>query len=265
MTNASHTIPQHVPSQGASSTPRSDASSQKESKLSFIEPARLLPIVTIDGPAGVGKSTLARSLAQSLKMPYMDTGAMFRTIALHMGDEAPSLPDETIHQRIMDFHFSLRGVGNESILSCNGIDIGLEIRTEEVATLAARIASLPAVRKGLKKIQQRLGASHQLVAEGRDMGTEIFPSAACKFFLDASAEVRAQRRYLQLKEQGKHPILTELIEQIRTRDNLDRNRAIAPLRPAPDACIINTDNLTCDEVLQKLHEYITSHCATSFS
>ncbi|MFI3272547.1 MAG: (d)CMP kinase [Pseudomonadota bacterium] len=222
-------------------------------------------IITLDGPAGVGKSTIARQVAEALGMPYMDTGAMFRTIAMHVGPTLPEVVtlsdgscalDSTViadlEARILGFDFGLRGAGSQSILSCNGRDIGDEIRTEEVGALAAKVATIPVVRQCLKAVQQRLGAKQDLVAEGRDMGTEIFPHAAHKFFLDAAPEIRAQRRFDQLVSMGKSPDLALLTEQIKQRDDQDRNRAVAPLKPAHDAAIVDTGHMSIEEVFQHI-------------
>lgn len=231
--------------------------------------AMVSKIITLDGPAGVGKSTIARQVAEALGMPYMDTGAMFRTIAMHIG---PTLPDvltrsdgscaldaeviANLENRILGFEFALRGAGSQSILSCNGRDIGEEIRTEEVGALAAKVATIPVVRGCLKAVQQKLGAKQALVAEGRDMGTEIFPQAAHKFFLDAAPEIRAQRRFDQLLSMGKSPDLALLTEQIRQRDDQDRNRAVAPLKPAHDAIIIDTGPMSIQEVFHYIIEKV---------
>lgn len=233
--------------------------------MSFTKNESGATIITLDGPAGVGKSTIARQVAEALSMPYMDTGAMFRTIAMHIG---PSLPEvltladgicaldtkaiADLEARILGFDFSLRGTGSQSILSCNGHDIGDEIRTEEVGAMAAKVATVPTVRQCLKAVQQKLGSKQALVAEGRDMGTEIFPSAKHKFFLDAAPEIRAQRRFDQLAKMGQSPDLALLTEQIKQRDEQDRNRAVAPLKAAHDAMIVDTGNMSIQEVFQQI-------------
>ncbi len=209
-------------------------------------------IVTIDGPAGVGKSTLARSMAARLGIAYLDTGAMFRCFALHLGAGAELLPAEELKKLCAQWQFSLSGGGASTALLCNGTVVGNEIRTEEVALWASRLATVPAVRDILKAAQQSLGQSTSLVAEGRDMGSVVFPAARFKFFLDASAEIRAKRRQLQLQEQGQEVNLQKLTEQIRQRDSLDRGRAVAPLCPAAGAIIIDTSELDIDAVLARM-------------
>lgn len=209
-------------------------------------------IITLDGPAGVGKTTLARNVAEALGVFYMDTGAMFRSLALRLGPGAEQRPAEALRETCRQWQFSLEGQGQHTRLLCNGEAVGNEIRTEEVGMLASRIAAVPVVREILLEAQRTLAKSGSLVAEGRDMGTVVFPHASHKFFLDAAPEVRAQRRLLDLRQQGQEADLQELTEQIRRRDALDRNRDVAPLRPAPDAVLIDTSTLSIDEVLQTI-------------
>lgn len=220
--------------------------------------AATVSVVTLDGPAGVGKTTLAKRLADALGVAYLDTGAMFRTLAWKLGPGAHELPEGDLRARLEGFCFALSGAGGASVLSCNGVPVGDEIRTEEVAALASRIATLPVVRERLKAAQQALGASCSLVVEGRDMGTVVFPAARHKFFLDASPEERARRRCLQLEAQGQPADLATIAAQIRERDDMDRNRAVAPLRPAADAVLVDTTTLDIDGVFDEL----TRHMAT---
>ncbi len=212
----------------------------------------ILPIVTLDGPAGVGKSTLAKMLAAHLRIAYMDTGAMFRCLALKLGEGAENLPAEEIKSLCNQWSFSLSGSGASTLLMCNDVAVRSEIRTEEVGALASRLGTVPIVRDILKDAQRSLGHNIPLVAEGRDMGSVIFPTAAFKFFLDADPEIRAKRRMEQLQEQGQTVDLSLLTEQIRERDALDRGRAVAPLAPAEDAIIIDTSNLDVHGVLGEL-------------
>lgn len=213
---------------------------------------KYLPIITLDGPAGVGKSTLAKQVASILHIAYLDTGAMFRTLALRLGPDAETLPDEELRERCRGFRFRLEGAGEKSALLCNGEPVGDEIRTEEVGRLASRLATSPIVRDALKAAQRALGESTSLVAEGRDMGTVIFPAARFKFFLDARPEVRGLRRFQELEARGEKADLAEITEMIRQRDDMDRNRAVAPLKPAPDALIVDTSDLDVEGVLRVL-------------
>lgn len=226
---------------------------------------RELPlIITLDGPAGVGKSTLAKNLARDLDLAYLDTGAMFRTIAYKAlkdpkgKDILAKTPEggEELLKLLGPLFFTLESKERKTTLSCNGKSMGQEIRTETVADAAAKTGQMPPIRAFLKTAQQKIGEVSSLVAEGRDMGTEVFPNARLKFFLDASPEVRAERRFKQLKEMGQSADLEEITKQIIHRDNLDRNRKIAPLKPADDAHTIDTSDINIDEVLEKMKAII---------
>jgi len=209
-------------------------------------------IVTIDGPAGVGKSTMAKQLARELGIPYLDTGAMFRSIAWKLGEGSWDWDEARLESELAAFDYTLSGIGEDSILSLNGVVIGDEIRTEEVGMWASNVATLPVVRSFLKTAQQSLGERFSLVAEGRDMGTVIFPDAPHKFFLDASVDERAQRRFLQLQDMNKPADLEELKTQIARRDHQDRNRAVAPLKAADDATTVDTTDLDKQQVFEAL-------------
>lgn len=218
--------------------------------------AATLPVVTLDGPAGVGKTTLARAVAERLGVPYLDTGAMFRCLALKLGPGAEQRDPQILRSQSAAWLFSLSGKGNTSILCCNAIPIGQEVRTEEVGMLASKLAAVPVVRDVLKEAQRTIANHTALVVEGRDMGTVIFPAARYKFFLDARPEVRALRRLRDLQARGEHPDLTALTAQIRARDTMDRNRTVAPLRPAADAVLVDTSDLDAAGVLERILEHI---------
>lgn len=206
-------------------------------------------IITIDGPAGVGKTTLAKAVAQALSIPFMDTGAMFRFLALKLGPEGLQMPGGELAMAAGQWHFSLEGAGDATRLLANGQPIGDEIRAEAVSSLASALAKRPEIRRPLLAAQQELGRQSPLVAEGRDLGTVVFPAAAHKFFLDARPEARAQRRYAELAAKNASVSLEEIAANIRQRDAQDRNRSIAPLKPAPDAMLIDTSDKSIAEVL----------------
>lgn len=206
----------------------------------------MLPVITIDGPAGVGKSTLARKLAAALNMAYLDTGAMYRFLGLQLGAQAADMPEAELQARCRAFCFSLQPEG----LACNGQLVGPAIRTEKAGRLASVVAQLPALRLILQEAQRNLAAHTPLVVEGRDMGTKVFPQAACKFFLTATPEVRAQRRFAELTESGK--TYEDILQDIITRDARDQARTVDPLRPAPDAHLVDTSALDIDGVLAVL-------------
>ena len=217
-------------------------------------------IVTLDGPAGVGKSTLARRLAVALAIPYLDTGAMFRRLALALRGNA-DISERKMRAVFAGLDFTLRSENGESRLLCKGMPVGDEIRTEHVGLWAARIAGDAVVRKILKEAQRAMGACSSLVAEGRDMGTEVFPDARCKFFLDAGPDVRALRRLKDLEMRGEKHQLAVLAASIRERDAMDRERTIAPLRPAADALIVDTSALDIEGVFAVLMEHVERKAA----
>ncbi|WP_421899104.1 (d)CMP kinase [Maridesulfovibrio sp.] len=209
-------------------------------------------IITLDGPAGVGKSTLAKRLADRFEIAYLDTGAMFRGTAWKLGEGSWNWEADKLAEALKGLEFTLSGSGSSSTLSLNGTPLTDEIRTETVGMWASNVAKIPAVREYQKIAQRAIGETTSLIAEGRDMGTVIFPQAPCKFFLDADLEERARRRFEQLKDMGKPADMAELIAQIAARDDQDRNRKVAPLKPAEDSILVDTTHLDINGVFDKL-------------
>lgn len=206
-------------------------------------------IVTLDGPAGSGKTTVAKLVAAKLGIAYLDSGAMFRGLALYLGPGSWDRFEADLLKELSHVRFDLAGQSESSHLVMNGAILGEEIRREDVGMWASNLAKVGVVRDHLKAAQQSIGTCTALVAEGRDMGTAVFPLARFKFFLEAKPEERALRRFRQLQDMGVAADLQELTENLRLRDEQDRNRALAPLKPAEDAVIIDTMGLSPDQVV----------------
>ncbi|MFW6415607.1 MAG: (d)CMP kinase [Thermodesulfobacteriota bacterium] len=213
-------------------------------------------LITIDGPAGSGKTTLAKQLAQELAIAYLDTGAMFRGIALYLGENSWNLPLELLQEYLSSIKFQLTRTGSDSRLLMNEAPLSEDIRSEKVGIWASHLGQNTMVREYLKKLQQEIGNQTSLVTEGRDMGTVVFPHAKYKFYLDASAEERAKRRWEQLRENAQNPDYNEILYQLRQRDEQDMNRSTAPLKPAEDAIVIDTTHLDKKEVFSKMLQYV---------
>ena len=215
------------------------------------------PIVAIDGPAGAGKSTVTRRLAHKLDLLYLDTGAMYRAVTWLAMETGIAIDDEdAIASLITDVDLKLtspNGADLPTVVHVNGQEVTNAIRTPEVTANVSAIAAQAAVREKLVEMQQQWGEKGGLIAEGRDIGTNVFPNAELKIFLTASAAERARRRWQDLQNQGRDDIKIEQLERdIQQRDEKDSNRAIAPLKKADDAIELVTDNLSIDEVIQKI-------------
>ncbi len=206
-------------------------------------------VVTIDGPAGTGKSTVARALAVKLGFAYLDTGAMYRAVAWAVLERGFS-PDDCDAIGRLTHELDLRVDGREVFL--NGADISGEIRTPLVSHAASRVAACVQVRQALVEQQRSIGRRGKIVSDGRDQGTVVFPEAICKFFLTADETVRAQRRLEELRLSGKPTTLADVLADQRLRDQRDELRTVAPLRPAADAILVDTTPLTTDQVVDAL-------------
>ena len=217
-----------------------------------------VPILTIDGPSGVGKGTVARVMAQELGWQLLDSGALYRILALAAVDAGLALDDETAVAALagaLEIRFEVDAQGAEQIWVA-GSERSNEVRDEATGGLASEIAVLPQVREALLQRQRDFAELPGLVADGRDMGTVVFPQAALKLFLDASAEERARRRHRQLSDAGMDANIDRLCSEIRARDERDRNRAEAPLKPADDAICIDTTSLSVEAVLQQVRDLL---------
>lgn len=216
-------------------------------------------IITVDGPSGAGKGTLCYALAQKLGFDFLDSGAIYRITALAAIKKAIPLDDENALAEIgqnLDVQFIPQDGEVNVIL--NGENVGDQIRTAEAGQNASKVAAFPKVRQALLQRQRDFASEKGLIADGRDMGTVVFPEAQIKLFLDASAEERAKRRVKQLQSKGFNANFDEILAEIKERDFRDRNRAVAPLVPAVDALLLDSTNLSIDEVIQQALDYISS-------
>ncbi len=219
-------------------------------------------IVTLDGPSGVGKSTISRKIAASLGYTYLDTGAMYRAVGLHlqqMGVDAGDCDAVTANLNTLTIRLlPARDEFSDAGVLLNGVDVSDQIRTPEMSMLASRVSAIPVVRAKLTEMQRAIGSQGRLVAEGRDLGTVVFPDAAHKFFLDADIQERARRRVRQLRLHGSQADEEKTLEMIRQRDRYDSERNVAPLRKAEDAFLIDTTGITIEEVCARILERVLS-------
>ena len=212
--------------------------------------------VAIDGPAGAGKSTLARRLAQRLGFLYVDTGAIYRTVGLYTLRNQLS-PEEVVPMlEKLDIRMEYDSGGVQR-MRLNGEDVSEAIRVHEVSQRASQVAALPEVRAFLLDFQRRQAREHSVVMDGRDIGTVVLPDADVKIFLTASPEVRAKRRLLELEQRGQPAQYEQILQDIQDRDRQDRNRAAAPLRQAEDAVLLDTSGLDLEQSLAQMLEIVS--------
>lgn len=211
--------------------------------------------IAIDGPAGAGKSTIARLAAKRLGFVYVDTGAMYRAIALYFLRKGIRPEDvQTIASLVQGAEITIRYVDGTQQVILNGEDVSGQIRTEEVGNMASATSAIPAVRAHLLELQRNLAASANVIMDGRDIGTCILPDADVKIFLTASTSVRAMRRYRELQEKGMMCNLEEIEQDIIERDARDMNRETAPLKQAEDAMLLDSSDMTLEQVVQAILE-----------
>jgi cytidylate kinase len=220
-----------------------------------MSPSTTVPVLTIDGPSGSGKGTISRRVAETLGWRLLDSGALYRAVGYAAGAEGLDLSDVDAMTRCAQttkIRFHAAADGSDTRVLVNGHDATDELRTETAGAAASAIASIPSVRQALVDMQLAFRKNPGLVADGRDMGTVIFPDAPFKVFLTASAAERAKRRYKQLKEKGLSVTLATLQREIEARDARDASRTVAPLKPAVDAVFIDTTGMGIEDVVAKV-------------
>lgn len=214
--------------------------------------------VAIDGPSGAGKSTLARKLAEKLKFIYVDTGALYRTIGLYALRNNLDPKDENgVTAALSNINVEIKFIGSEQHVYLNGEDVSTDIRIHEVSQYASLVSAIPAVRQFLFHMQQKMALEHDVIMDGRDIGTVVLPNADVKIFLTASAEERATRRYEELLGRGQEVSYDQILADVIARDEQDTNRPIAPLKPAENSVIVDTTGNTFDESLALLYKTVT--------
>lgn len=217
-------------------------------------------VITVDGPSGAGKGTLCYALAEKLGFDFLDSGALYRITALSAVKKGISLDDED-ELAALGQHLDIQFIPENGEMSVilDGENVGDQIRTAQAGQNASKIAIFPKVRASLLERQRAFSTDKGLIADGRDMGTIVFPNAKIKLFLDASAEERARRRVKQLQEKGFNANFEEILAEIKERDFRDRNREVAPLVPAKDALLLDSTNLSIDDVINQALDYIAQY------
>lgn len=220
-------------------------------------------VVAIDGYSSCGKSTIAKELARHAGYTYVDTGAMYRAVALYLLQNDQPMDCENLQDLLQGIHitFSLQPDGSQHAI-LNGEDVEHLIRTLEVGNMASKISPIRQVRQYLVAQQQAMGQQKAIVMDGRDIGTVVFPNAELKLFLTASPQVRAKRRYDELKAKGENPIMEDVLADINDRDYRDSHRTESPLRQAEDAVVVDNSNMTREEQMKYIIQLFSERCAT---
>lgn len=216
-------------------------------------------IIAIDGPAASGKSTTAQLLAKKLGYLYIDTGAMYRACALKAKKLGIDINDEESIRNLLDnIDIRIENNNSKNRILLDGEDVSEDIRADDISSLASAISAIPAVRYKMVELQRKMGEKGSVILDGRDIGTFVFPDAEVKFFLTASPEIRAKRRWLELQQKGIDKNFSEVLADLVKRDNNDSQRALAPLKKAEDAIEIDTSNMTIEEQTETLYKIILS-------
>lgn len=217
--------------------------------------SNIIPVITIDGPSGAGKGTIAQNVASELGFHILDSGSLYRLTALASQDDGIALSDESkIAELALNLPVEFLAVDSGLKIILRDEDVSEAIRKEEIGMLASKVAALPKVREALLERQRSFSEQPGLVADGRDMGTTVFPDSALKIFMTASAEERAERRYKQLKAKGINANIAALVKDLKLRDEQDANRAVSPLKPADDAVLLDTTEMSIEEVTIRVVE-----------
>jgi len=220
-------------------------------------------IITIDGPSGAGKSTLSKLLAEKLNYTYIDSGALYRAVALKVQqDGADPDDDESLYHLCSNLAISFHQEKGRLTVMLDGKDVTDAIRDPGISMLASRVSAKKTVRDALLGVQRRLGKGGGIVVEGRDMGTVVFPDAEVKFFLDASLETRGERRFHQYRAQGKRYDIGTITRDIEKRDSDDSRRSLSPLKPAHDACTIDSTDMSIEEVVAEMLKTVAQHLSS---
>ena len=215
---------------------------------------KVYEIISLDGPSGAGKSTVAKLVVKKLGYKYLDTGAMYRAVTLFFLNKNVNIQnDNEIISAISDLKISF---DNNNKIYLNDVDVSEEIRSIKVVNMVSKVSSISAVRKSMVSLQRAIAENDNYVVDGRDIGSVVFPLAKYKFYIDASVEIRAKRRYEEEIQKGKDITFEEVIDSIKKRDEFDSNREDSPLVVPKDAIIIDTTNMTIDEVVQKITDVV---------